>query len=185
MVYLCYFYSFTFYWCPTRTPYHMIFLSFDSNTTGATSEAWTANASGTHGPTPSFWWGSVTHLWGFLCCLFCFVCLSPVSCVLNVACFSGFSILDFPFGFLLHLSIRYINCSPLTITLVHLWYLGIPHVALPILFSFYVVVFPWFTSGILVYPMLLYLFCLASMLWFFLGSPPVFWYTPCCSTYFV
>ena len=41
----------------------------------------------------------------FLCvCLFvfCFY-LRPVSCVPNVASVSGFSILDFPFGFLLRL----------------------------------------------------------------------------------
>ena len=31
---------------------------------------------------------------------FCFDCLRPVSCVHDVASFSGFSILDSPFGFL-------------------------------------------------------------------------------------
>jgi hypothetical protein len=35
-----------------------------------------------------------------LCCVFCFVCLRLVSCVPNVASFSGLSIPDFPFGFL-------------------------------------------------------------------------------------
>ena len=35
-----------------------------------------------------------------LCCVFRFVCLRPVSCVPNVACFSGLSILDCHFGFL-------------------------------------------------------------------------------------
>ena len=39
----------------------------------------------------------VAHLFSFLCCVFCFVCLRPVSCVPKV---SGFSILDRPFGFL-------------------------------------------------------------------------------------
>jgi len=135
------------YWCPTRTPYHMIFLSFNSNTTDATSGAGTANASGTPGSTPSFWWVSVAHLWDLLCCLFCFVCLRHVSCVPNVACFSGFSILDFPFGFLLHLFIRYINCSPLTITLAHLRNFDMTRVAQPILFSFCVVFLLCFVSS--------------------------------------
>ena len=27
----------------------------------------------------------VTHLFSFLCCVFCFVCLCPVACVPNVA----------------------------------------------------------------------------------------------------
>ena len=45
----------------------------------------------------------VAHLFSFLCCVICFVCLCHVSCVLNVACFSGLSILDSPFGFLYHL----------------------------------------------------------------------------------
>jgi hypothetical protein len=40
------------------------------------------------------------HLFSFLCCVFNFVCLRPVSCVPNIASFSGLSILDFPFGFL-------------------------------------------------------------------------------------
>jgi hypothetical protein len=49
--------------------------------------------------------GSMLHIFfSFLCCvvlcLFCFVCLRPVSCVSNVACFSGLSIPDCHFGFL-------------------------------------------------------------------------------------
>jgi hypothetical protein len=42
----------------------------------------------------------VAHLFSFLCFVFCFVCLCPVSYVLTVADFSGLSILDFHFGFL-------------------------------------------------------------------------------------
>jgi hypothetical protein len=42
----------------------------------------------------------VTHHFSFLCCVFGFVCLGPVSCVPNVACASELSILDLPFGFL-------------------------------------------------------------------------------------
>ena len=34
-----------------------------------------------------------------LCCVFCFACLHLVSCVHNVASFSGLFILDCPFGF--------------------------------------------------------------------------------------
>jgi hypothetical protein len=33
-------------------------------------------------------------------CVFCFVCLRAVSCVRNIASFSGLFILDFTFGFL-------------------------------------------------------------------------------------
>jgi len=43
---------------------------------------------------------SVAHLFIFLCCVFCLVCLRPVSCVPTVASFAGFYILDCPFGFL-------------------------------------------------------------------------------------
>ena len=38
------------------------------------------------------------HRFNFLYC-FCFVCLRPVSCVPNVASFSGLSIRDCPFRF--------------------------------------------------------------------------------------
>ena len=41
----------------------------------------------------------VADLFSFLCCVFCFVCLHPVSCVPNVASFSGLSILDCLIGF--------------------------------------------------------------------------------------
>jgi hypothetical protein len=43
---------------------------------------------------------AVAHLFSFLCFVFCFVCLRPVSYVLTVADFSGLSFLDFHFGFL-------------------------------------------------------------------------------------
>jgi hypothetical protein len=32
---------------------------------------------------------TVVHLFSFLCCVFCLVCLCPVSCVPNLASFSG------------------------------------------------------------------------------------------------
>ena len=41
----------------------------------------------------------------FLCCVVFFVSLRPVSCVPNVASFSGLSIIDCPFGFFLRLQI--------------------------------------------------------------------------------
>ena len=54
--------------------------------------------------TPSFCWGScslpvfvgvrVAHHVSFRCCIFAFVFLRPVSCVLNVASVTGLSILD-------------------------------------------------------------------------------------------
>jgi hypothetical protein len=46
---------------------------------------------------PGFGGVRVAHLYSFLCCV---VCLRLVSCVPNVATFSGFLILDCPFGFL-------------------------------------------------------------------------------------
>ena len=45
----------------------------------------------------------VAHLFSFLCCVICFICLPLVSCVPNVSCLSGLSILDRPIGFLLRL----------------------------------------------------------------------------------
>ena len=52
-------------------------------------------------PPPPFPGGvCVPHLFSFLCCYFCFVCLHPVSCLPNVASVSELFILDFPFGFL-------------------------------------------------------------------------------------
>jgi hypothetical protein len=41
-------------------------------------------------------YGGIQHI---LCCVFCFVCLRLVSCVLNVSSFSGMSIHDCPFSF--------------------------------------------------------------------------------------
>ena len=48
---------------------------------------------------PGFLWGRVALPFSFMRCIFCFVCLRPVSCVCNVANVSGLSILDCPFGF--------------------------------------------------------------------------------------
>jgi len=42
----------------------------------------------------------VAYLFNFLCCVFCFVCLRPVSCMPNVASISGLSIPHCPFDFL-------------------------------------------------------------------------------------
>jgi hypothetical protein len=49
---------------------------------------------------PGFGGVHVAHLFSLLCCALCFVCVHPVSCVLNIACVSGLSILDCPIGFL-------------------------------------------------------------------------------------
>ena len=43
---------------------------------------------------PCLVYDGVQHI---LCCVFCFVCLRLMSCVSNVASFSGLSILDHPF----------------------------------------------------------------------------------------
>jgi hypothetical protein len=42
---------------------------------------------------------AVAHIFSFLCFVFCFVCLRPVSYVPTVADFSVLSIFDFPFRF--------------------------------------------------------------------------------------
>ena len=42
----------------------------------------------------------VAHLFSFLCCVFCFVCLCPLSCVPNIVSLSGLFILDYHFGIL-------------------------------------------------------------------------------------
>jgi hypothetical protein len=47
------------------------------------------------GEYPVFGGVCVSNLFSFLCCVICFVCLRPVSCVPNVASVSGFCILDF------------------------------------------------------------------------------------------
>jgi len=52
------------------------------------------------GSSPVFGGVRVAHHFSFLCCVFCFVCLRPVSCVPYIVSFSGLSILDYPFGFL-------------------------------------------------------------------------------------
>ena len=51
------------------------------------------------GSPPVFGGVHVAHLLSCLCCvvLLCFGCLHPVSCVPNVASFSGLSIFDCPF----------------------------------------------------------------------------------------
>ena len=50
-----------------------------------------------HLGSPPVFCGSVLLIcFSFLCCVFCFVCLRPVSCVSNVANVSGFPILDGP-----------------------------------------------------------------------------------------
>jgi hypothetical protein len=53
------------------------------------------------GSFPVFGSVCVAHLFSIMCCVFlCFVCLRPVSGLLNVSCLFGLSILDCPFGFI-------------------------------------------------------------------------------------
>jgi len=59
------------------------------------------------GSPPVFGGVGVAHLFSFLCCVFCFVCLLPVSCVPNIASCSGLSILCWSFGFLLTFTSSY------------------------------------------------------------------------------
>jgi hypothetical protein len=64
------------YWCPTRFPCKMMFVSFNSNTTGFTCWAGTANTSGAHEFTLRFLWG-----W----------CCSIISVMFVDNCFSFFA----------------------------------------------------------------------------------------------
>ena len=48
----------------------------------------------------TFDWLSIAHLFNFLCCDYCFICLRSVYCVPNAASVSELSILDLPFRFL-------------------------------------------------------------------------------------
>ena len=57
----------------------------------------------------------VAHRFNFLCCVICFVCLRPVSCMPNVASVSGLSILDCPFSFPSPLWIGYLGSLVLLI----------------------------------------------------------------------
>ena len=53
---------------------------------------------------------STLLIFSVFCIVYCFVCLCSVSCTPNVVCYSGFSTIDCPFGFLYRLSIsRYKN----------------------------------------------------------------------------
>ena len=76
------------YWCPTRFPFEMTFVSFYSNTTGVTSGSWTVNPSGAPEFTPGFNRVRVVRSLGF-CVVFsgslfiplfihCVVCLSSI-----------------------------------------------------------------------------------------------------------
>ena len=75
------------YWCPTRFPYQMIFLSCNSKTTGVTSGGGIDIPSRAPEFTPGYLWGSCCSIFSFLCnvlliiiCLFsvghCIVCPS-------------------------------------------------------------------------------------------------------------
>ena len=73
------------YWCPTRLPYQMMFASFNSNTTGVTCGAETANPPGAHEFIPVFSGVPVAPFLVF-CVMFCislFV-LFPLVIVLSV-----------------------------------------------------------------------------------------------------
>jgi len=57
------------YWCPTPFPYHIMFVSFNSNTTGATSGARTTYPY----VASDFYWGSCCLISCFLCGILYFV----------------------------------------------------------------------------------------------------------------
>ena len=53
----------------------------------------------------------VVHLFSFLCYIFCFVCLRPVSCVPNVASVSGLP-LQFSLTFICFVCLCCVSCVP-------------------------------------------------------------------------
>ena len=62
----------------------------------------------------------VSHIFSFLCCVFCFVCLRPVSCVvLNVTSVSGLAILDCLFSFLWRFSIIWFGKGSIQSSIAH------------------------------------------------------------------
>jgi hypothetical protein len=83
-------------WCPTRLPYHMMFVSVNSNTTGATCGAWTANPCEAHELTPAFSGVRISRF-SFICIKFCrslFVLFLFGHCVVCPTIHSS----DYPFG---------------------------------------------------------------------------------------
>ena len=54
-------------WCLTWFTYHMLFLSFNSNTMGVTYESWTTNPSGAPKFTLNFKLASCCSIFSFLC----------------------------------------------------------------------------------------------------------------------
>ena len=103
--YLCYLYLFT--WCPKRFPYKIVVLSFNSNTTGATSGAGNSFIS------EVFSW-----LWVAQTLVFCVVFHLPLFCLssyfLSLYCLSFFDYgSDYPFDiyklFLINTCNNYLN----------------------------------------------------------------------------
>jgi hypothetical protein len=70
-LYLYFLYLFYAYWCPTRFPYQMVFVSLSSNTTGVTSEAGTTNTAGAS----QFFVEFIFSIFAF-CVVFLYYCLS-------------------------------------------------------------------------------------------------------------
>ena len=80
------------YWCPARLPFQMMFVSFNSNTTGVTSRAGTANPSGTPQFTPRFQRGSCYSIFGLICVVL-YIVVCPFAfghCVLCPSLIYGF-----------------------------------------------------------------------------------------------
>ena len=75
-LFYCIFVFIHVYWCPTRFPCQMLFVSFKSNTTGVTSGAGIANPSGELEFTPAFI--RVRIAWSFVfCVVFCRSLFAP------------------------------------------------------------------------------------------------------------
>ena len=73
------------YWCPTRLPYHMTFVLFNSNTTGVTCGAETINSSRAFDVTPVFS-GIRTVRSLVFCVMFCLSLFVLLSFTLTTVC---------------------------------------------------------------------------------------------------
>ena len=82
------------YWCPIRSPYHMILVSFNCNTTGVECGAVTANPSGVPEFTLDFQWGVCYSIFSFLH-RFCRAFFVPFPLV-TVLSFLPFTASDYP-----------------------------------------------------------------------------------------
>ena len=138
--YLCYLYSHTMYLCPTWFPYQMMFVSFNSSMTGATSGAGIVYHSRAPHFIPGFLWDSCvvqSFLSSVLCITICrFVFFSLSHCIdcpslshcidypslsHYIDCPSLSHCIDCPSIYVFWLSLWYFKFVLLQFTIKHVW----------------------------------------------------------------